>query len=171
MKQQLLTILVVVSLGGAAYAYRPAPPPPLRVFQDRRNIAKLVITTQGWSISSVVLTQGKKTQRWRGAYEYPQKVHVSSAAKRVVFFGSYGGACIGLGEIKVYDFSGKLLQTLNGKGLVPNLEALSRRYTRICCPCFWVHALTESSDGKSLTINVCNQTRVTLALGSPALSK
>lgn len=78
---------------------------------------------------------------------------------------------MGLGEIKVYTFGGKLLKTLNVTRLIPNLKALSRSYTRVCCPCFWVHALTESSDGKSLTINVCNQTRVTLALGSPALSK
>lgn len=171
MRQVLTTVATLILVSASAHAFKPAPPPASKVFKSPDGAAELTINSVSWQISAASVRHGGKTHIWTGRYPYPRRVFVSARTRRVVFLGTYGGACAGLGQITVYDFDGKFLKSLNAKALIPNLKTLSRSYTRICCPCFWVHRVTPSADGRSLKINVCDKTLLSLSLTGLKLSR
>lgn len=163
-------LLVILSLGSAA-AFKPAPPKPKKTFASPDGKAVLTIESDGWTIKGVTLADAGTNHTWSGSYEQPQKIAIARGAKRVLFLGSYGGACLGLGQIIVYDFDGKRVGALDLKKTIANLKDLSRAYTRICCPCFWVHGVSFSADGKLATIDVCNKVRVQLSLADLSVKR
>ena len=170
MKRALHTvsIIAVLLLAPVISAFKPAPPPKKITYSDESKPAvKLELRTDGWRVKSARVLGEKKPVRWKVAPDLPATAVVDAATRRVVLLGGYGDGCADLGKIAVYDFSGKLLESINLTTVIEGLEEVSREYTKICCPCRWVHDTGVESG--ELTINVCDSTRAIVSLAKPAL--
>lgn len=146
MKRTLLglvvSLLVLSLFADRARAFKPAPPPARVVYTDAANAkVKFVLHNEGWrpKSASVINARGK-VWGWKKAPELPAKVVVDGASQRIVLLGGYGDACMSLGKIAVYDFSGRRLASFDLNKQIADLKQLSKAYTRICCPCRWIES-------------------------------
>lgn len=151
-------------------AFKPGPPPKQLRYVDSKTKAALVISNKGWRPSSYEVRVGRKRYRWPKPPSLPATARISSRAERVVLLGGYGDGCIDLGKVSLYTLAGKHVTSIDLKKHIAGLEKTSRAYTRICCPCRWLHKSTVSADGKTLELNVCDKHRVQIALKSGKLS-
>jgi hypothetical protein len=165
-------IVLAASVGGtpSASAFKPAPPPKRIRYRDSKAKATLTVVNKGWRPQKVTLTHAGKTYTWPKPFALPATVIISVPAQRVVALGGYGNACGKLGKIAIYDFQGKRLKEFDLGRRLANLDTLSRAYTKICCPCRWIHKLSLTKDGSTLRVNVCKKHLVSLALTSLRLS-
>ncbi|MCA9665490.1 MAG: hypothetical protein KC503_07875 [Myxococcales bacterium] len=166
----LLSLAALVSAAPSAEAFKPAPPPKRVRFRDRKAKATLTVFNKSWRPHKVTLSYAGKTYTWPKPFALPATVIISVSTQRVVALGGYGNSCGTLGRIGVYDFKGKLLKSIDLRRRLANLENVSRAYTKICCPCRWIHKLSLTKDGSTLNINVCKKHLVSLALTSLRLS-
>lgn len=153
----------------SAQAFKPAPPPARVVYTDAANAkVKFVLHNEGWRPKSAnVIGARGKIWGWKAPPSLPAKVVIDGASQRVVLLGGYGDACMSLGKIVVYDFSGRELARFDLVKTITNLKQLSKAYTRICCPCRWIKS-TRVVRG-TLEIDVCGKRKVTVALRKPTL--
>jgi hypothetical protein len=152
----------ILAFAADAGAFKPAPPPKEMVYSDAGERVKLVLKTEGRSVE--VREAKGKVHRWKGRVGLPEKVIISGKTRRVVMLGGYGAPCLELGRISIYSFEGKLLKAIDLTQQISDLKQLSKKYTRICCPCRWIHAARLDAGESKLTVNVCDARRVTIAL-------
>lgn len=168
----IVTSLILAPLiPSPAAAFKPAPPPKVMRFADKNTKTKptLVITNKGWRPKSFVLRAGGERYRWANTPSLPATVRVAGLVNRVILFGGYGDGCSDLGKIAIYTLRGQLKASLDLKKHIPDLEKNSRAYTRICCPCRWLHKISLSLDHQLLEVDVCNKHRVRIELPSGKL--
>jgi hypothetical protein len=162
-----LPLLLLVTTS-SAHAFKPAPPPKVMRFVDRQTKTKptLVIRNKGYRPTSYVVRAGDWRYRWKQIPALPATVRVAGLVHRVILLGGYGDGCSDLGKIAIYTLKGKLKATIDLTKQLPALQKTSRAYTRICCPCRWLHKITLSFDHKLLELNVCNKHHVRIEVQS-----
>lgn len=156
--------LALTTIVGTASAYKTMPRASwTKAYTTQDKKVSLQLKGKRRSVTGVTLFEGKKALAWKGKYSIPKTVLIAAAAKRVAFFGGAGNPCMELGKIYVYDFSGKIQKTVSLDKHIPNLWKLSKAYTKIAGPCFWLHG-KPSAKGNSLVVNVCKKKTATVNL-------
>ncbi|MCA9667232.1 MAG: hypothetical protein KC503_16650 [Myxococcales bacterium] len=165
----LLSLALCTASAGVALAFKPAPPRDVIRYSDSKTKAQLVIRNKDWRPTSVEVVIGKKRYRWPKPPSLPVTARISSRAKRVVLLGGYGDGCSDLGNIEIYNLRGKKIAVHDLRKKIAGLQKTSQAYTRICCPCRWLHKIELSANGKRMRINVCNKHLVRIDLLSGRL--
>ena len=163
----LASVLLITFASLLLMGFKPAPPPATKRYTDAKKGVEIVISTKGYRIKSVALHDKKrgKTFKWKKLPRLPGHVVIAPKLKRVAWIGGYGAACGDLGLISIYDFAGNLKKRIDLKQKkLPDLKKLSGEFTKICCPCFWIHQAAVDKTGKNLELNVCKKRSVKINL-------
>ena len=96
---------------------------------------------------------------WKDKISYPSKTIINTSNNKVYLLGGIGDPSSELGVILIYHFDGSLVNKLNAKEVVPNLEDLSRNYGGMGnFP--WIDSVTLNKEKNTLSINICGQLTV-----------
>lgn len=167
LKMGIATLLMMIST--MALGFEPTAPAE-RAYSDA---AKKITLTRKPIEGSFDTTYELKTEgtlaTW-SARPTPAEVLISGALGRVVFLGGHGDPGVSLGKVVIHDLTGKALASINLADHIRNLEALSEAYRTVCCPFPWIHSASLSPDERTLKIDVCNKTSVSIDLTSHAVT-
>lgn len=105
-----------------------------------------------------------KKSKWKGVRpDYASNVLISKKLNRAYFVGSYGDSGMGLGQVHIYHLdSGKLMDSLDLKKQIPDLEERSRKF-RDSTNFPWISDIQLSPDENNLKIKVCNELEVSIS--------
>ena len=166
-----VTSSAVLLVPALALAFKPAPVKAPIVYADAQKTVEVKLTpTDGYGPAKVTVTEtGQTPILWAGELDIPAKAVVSSVQKRVVLLGGRGDSGMSLGAVHIYDFSGKALAKLDLRTHLPDLEAMSKAYRKVCCPFPWIHDASLAKEDAELHINVCDKKTVVIDLKTSKL--
>jgi hypothetical protein len=163
-----LWFIIAMLIAGEALAMKVRLPEKT-VFKDSTGTVALTVFANA---PPKLVAPGQK-HTWPKRLVQPSSLLISTSAKTVVFIGGYGDPGVDLGIVRLYDYAGAELATIDLTKELPDLEALSKTWQDNMGNFPWIGSAALSTKGDAVTIDVCHAYDVTVELpkGTHAVHK
>ena len=127
-------------------------------FKSKNNLSNLKILKNG----SVTFSINGKSIDWTNKVSLPSKVYISELTNKAYLLGGYGDSGTSLGIIYVYESNGNLINKIDLKETIRNLEKMSREgspFTNFP----WISQFEMQVDTQILKVLVCDKVEVKIS--------